>query len=189
MIIQSNEITPTQRRAIVRHRNFREAIAAKADELAHRKANEALRMLRVVSLETPLSRTPAIQTIAPEAMPAETDPPPSNWFVICAREPRRSEYPSILQIQKAVAAHFKTTVADIVSRRRTADIVLPRQIAVYLCKEMTLHSYPQIGRRFGDRDHTTQIHSVQKIKGMINRDANFAALISSLIAQLGAICA
>jgi hypothetical protein len=173
-------LTPTQRACIERSQNFRASIAARAADLADRKANEALRMLRVVSLETPLSRAPSIQTIAPEAMPAETDPPNPSWFLVLAPEPRRSDYPSILQIQKVVAAHFKVTVTDIMSRRRTADIVLPRQIAVYLCKEMTLHSYPQIGRRFGGKDHTTVLHSVQKMERLCLEESALAHDIAIL---------
>lgn len=175
------QLTPTQRNAIKRRLDFRESIAARAAELADRKANEALRMLRVVALETPLRRTPSIQTIAPEAMPAETDPPSSpNWFVILASEPVKRDYPSIRDIQKAVCKHYGVTLIDILSSGRSARIALPRQVAYYFCKELTLHSLPQIGRRFGDRDHSSIHHGIAKIKRLCPRDADLAHDIATL---------
>lgn len=182
MNLHVGNLTPTQQAAIERHQSFRASIAARAVELAHRKANAALEALRVVALEAPLSRAPVIQTVAPEAVPAETAPP--NWFMVL--EPRASDYPSIRDIQRTVCEHYGVTLADMLSARRTANIAFPRQVAVYLCKELTPHSYPHLGRRFGGRDHSTGVHSVQKIKRMIESDEQFAAVISLLIAQLGA---
>jgi hypothetical protein len=170
-------ITPTQRAAIERHQNFRASIEARAAALVDRKTNAAFEALCVVAREAPLSCTPSIQTIAPEAMPAETDPSP-NWFVVC--EAKRSDYPSIRDIQKAVCKHYDVTLIDMLSRRRTADIVKPRQLAMYLCKKLTLHSLPQIGRRFGGKDHTTVLHSVQKMERLCLQDSALAHDIAIL---------
>lgn len=70
-------------------------------------------------------------------------------------------------IQKAVAERFGVKVADILSKRRTKTVVKPRHVAMYLAKTMTTRSLPDIGRRFGNRDHSTVIHAVNKITEMI----------------------
>jgi chromosomal replication initiator protein len=70
-------------------------------------------------------------------------------------------------IQKAVASHFGVTTADICSKRRTQTVVRPRHVAMYLAKTMTTRSLPDIGRRFGGRDHSTVIHAVNKVTSMI----------------------
>ena len=84
--------------------------------------------------------------------------------LIRAREPRRVK---IEDIQKLVASHYSVTRADILSSRRTATVVKPRQVAMYLAKALTLRSLPEIGRRFGGRDHTTVLHAVRKIEGLV----------------------
>ena len=68
------------------------------------------------------------------------------------------------EIQKTVAEHFNLKQADLLSERRTRIIARPRQIAMYLCKQLTTRSYPDIGRRFGGRDHTTVLHGVRRIE-------------------------
>ncbi|MEE2526730.1 chromosomal replication initiator protein DnaA [Hyphobacterium sp. HN65] len=70
-------------------------------------------------------------------------------------------------IQKTVADRFGVKVSDILSKRRTKTVVKPRHVAMYLAKTMTTRSLPDIGRRFGDRDHSTVIHAVNKITDMI----------------------
>jgi chromosomal replication initiator protein len=83
------------------------------------------------------------------------------------REPRRVK---IEDIQKLVAARYNVSRADILSERRTAAVVKPRQIAMYLSKSLTLRSLPEIGRRFGGRDHTTVLHAVRKIEKALTDD-------------------
>lgn len=87
--------------------------------------------------------------------------------LIRTREPKRVK---IEDIQKLVATHYNVSRADILSSRRTANVVRPRQIAMYLSKVLTLRSLPEIGRRFGGRDHTTVLHAVRKIEGMTGND-------------------
>ena len=70
----------------------------------------------------------------------------------------------IEDILKFVSRHYNVSRADILSARRTRTIVRPRQIAMYLAKTMTPRSLPEIGRRFGNRDHTTVLHAVRKIE-------------------------
>ncbi|MEJ0047064.1 MAG: helix-turn-helix domain-containing protein [Rhodospirillales bacterium] len=74
--------------------------------------------------------------------------------------------PSIAEIQQAVAAHFGTRIQDMRSPRRAIRVARPRQIAMYLASEMTVSSLPTIGRAF-DRDHTTVMHAVAKIKELL----------------------
>ena len=87
--------------------------------------------------------------------------------LVRTREPKRVK---IEDIQKLVASHFNVSRADLLSSRRTAVVVKPRQIAMYLSKVLTLRSLPEIGRRFGGRDHTTELHAVRKIEGLSGKD-------------------
>jgi len=88
-------------------------------------------------------------------------------------------------IQRTVAQHFNVKVADIVSKRRNKAIVTPRHIAMYLAKTLTTRSLPDIGRRFGGRDHSTVIHAVKKVVTLIEDDDAMAALIEQLTRELG----
>ncbi len=97
------------------------------------------------------------------------------------REPKRVK---IEDIQKLVATHYGVNRADILSARRTANVVRPRQIAMYLSKVLTLRSLPEIGRRFGGRDHTTVLHAVRKIEGLEVSDAGLRDELRSLKAML-----
>jgi chromosomal replication initiator protein len=90
----------------------------------------------------------------------------------------------IEEIQRIVARHYNVSRSDLLSSRRTANVVRPRQIAMYLAKTLTLRSLPEIGRRFGGRDHTTVLHAVRKIEGLIGTDTILAAEIESLKGQL-----
>ncbi|MGQ3285110.1 chromosomal replication initiator protein DnaA [Bosea sp. (in: a-proteobacteria)] len=87
--------------------------------------------------------------------------------LVRTREPRRVK---IEDIQKLVATRYNVSRADILSERRTAAVVKPRQIAMYLAKALTPRSLPEIGRRFGGRDHTTVLHAVRKIEKAIAED-------------------
>lgn len=80
---------------------------------------------------------------------------------------------TIEQIQRVVAANYKLTVDQLVSKSNTRLVAFPRQIAMFLCKKLTKHSYPEIGRAFGGKHHTTVIHSCEKIKLLSAADAVF----------------
>jgi chromosomal replication initiator protein len=71
---------------------------------------------------------------------------------------------SIEEIQKTVAEYYRVKLADLLSKKRTRVIARPRQIAMWLCKEVTSFSYPMIGEAFGGRDHTTVIHAFKTIE-------------------------
>ena len=88
------------------------------------------------------------------------------------------------EIQKTVAEHFNLKQADLLSERRTRIIARPRQIAMYLCKQLTTRSYPDIGRRFGGRDHTTVLHGVRRIEEMMPADDQIARDVETLTRKL-----
>jgi len=87
---------------------------------------------------------------------------------------------TIEEIQRSVCAHFKLDKSDMVSKRRLRCVARPRQIAMYLAKEMTPRSYPEIGRRFGGRDHSTVIHAVRVIEGLRVTDGEIDADIAAI---------
>ena len=88
------------------------------------------------------------------------------------------------EIQKTVAEHFNMKQADLLSERRTRAVARPRQIAMYLCKQHTTRSYPDIGRRFGGRDHTTVLHGVRKIEELMPQDDQIARDVEALTRKL-----
>ena len=87
---------------------------------------------------------------------------------------------SIEDIQKQVSAHYNIRANDMFSSRRAAAIARPRQIAMFLAKDLTSLSYPAIGRSFGGRDHTTVMHAVKKIETLITEDGALSADIDLL---------
>jgi chromosomal replication initiator protein len=97
--------------------------------------------------------------------------------LVGVREPRRIK---IEDIQKVVASHYNVSKQDLLSARRTRAIVRPRQIAMYLAKTMTPRSFPEIGKRFGGRDHTTVLHAVRKVEELAAADEVLAQEIELL---------
>jgi chromosomal replication initiator protein len=97
--------------------------------------------------------------------------------LVRSREARRVRIEDILRI---VSRHYKVPRNDLLSSRRSRDVVRPRQIAMYLAKALTSRSLPEIGRRFGGRDHTTVLHSVRKVEQMIKDDGDLAQEIELL---------
>lgn len=91
---------------------------------------------------------------------------------------------SIETIQKIVADHFKLRVSDLKSKRRQQNIALPRQIAMFLSRKLTNASYPDIGEKFGGKDHTTVMHNVRKIEDCLGNDLDLKANVESLERQL-----
>ncbi|MGI8525952.1 MAG: chromosomal replication initiator protein DnaA [Pseudolabrys sp.] len=101
--------------------------------------------------------------------------------LIRPQEPRRVK---IEDIQRVVARQYNVSRSDLLSSRRTANVVRPRQVAMYLAKTLTLRSLPEIGRRFGGRDHTTVLHAVRKIENLVGNDMALAEEIEILKRQL-----
>jgi len=97
--------------------------------------------------------------------------------LIRPQEPKRIK---IEDIQRVVARQYNVSRSDLLSSRRTANVVRPRQVAMYLAKTLTLRSLPEIGRRFGGRDHTTVLHAVRKIEGLVSKDTTLSDEVESL---------
>lgn len=83
-----------------------------------------------------------------------------------------------------VAEHFNIKPEDILSQKRSADIVYPRQIAMYLCRQMTTNTVQSLGKAFGNRDHTTILHGADKINKMVISDENTKSTIDILIKKI-----
>ncbi len=98
-----------------------------------------------------------------------------------------SEHPEGLtmeRIARVVASHYKLTVEEIKAKNNSRAIAFPRQVAMYLCKRLTKHSYPEIGREFGGKHHTTVMHSYEKIDTMARDDRNFHKTVNEFIDSL-----
>jgi chromosomal replication initiator protein len=89
-----------------------------------------------------------------------------------------------LRIQEIVVAHFRIKIDDLISKRRTRNVTVPRQLAMYLCRELTDWSLPKIGEVFGGRDHTTVIHAYEKVNRERQEDNRIAALITELSSKI-----
>lgn len=87
-------------------------------------------------------------------------------------------------IQQTVAEYFQIDFEDLKAKRRTKNITLPRQVAMYLCRELTDSSLPKIGENFGGRDHTTVLHAYERIREMMKSDIQFSRVIKDLILKL-----
>ena len=88
---------------------------------------------------------------------------------------------SISRIQLKTADLFNISVQDLSSRSRTKEIAMARQTAMYLCRELTKLSLPEIGKKFGNRDHTTVMHACEKIKTNLKTDPDTQRIITTLI--------
>ncbi|UTO28504.1 chromosomal replication initiator protein DnaA [Bartonella harrusi] len=97
-------------------------------------------------------------------------------------EPKRIR---IEEIQRTVARHYNVSKQDLLSNRRTRTVVKPRQVAMYLAKMLTPRSLPEIGRRFGGRDHTTVLHAVRKIEDLLCGDQTLAKELELLKRLIG----
>jgi chromosomal replication initiator protein len=91
---------------------------------------------------------------------------------------------SIDNIQRVVAEYYKIKVSDLHSKRRSRSVARPRQVAMYLAKDLTNHSLPEIGENFGGRDHTTVLHACRKIKELLEEDADIAEDVKNLLRTL-----
>lgn len=100
---------------------------------------------------------------------------------------QRKHYPRMAEIKEVVARHNGLTVADLESPCRKKALAWPRQIATYLCRKLTTCSYPEIGRAFGDRDHSTSIYSYRKVEHQCCTQRDLAETIATYEAEIHAI--
>ena len=97
-------------------------------------------------------------------------------------EPRRIKIDEIL---KVISRHFGVSRGDLLSERRHRSVVWPRQIGMYLAKQLTSRSLPEIGRRFGGRDHTTVLHAIRKIESHLAGNPRLKDELEELKKMLG----
>lgn len=164
--------TPSQRLAAIAHNMRRAKIASRAI------LSEPPRVLTFSIPNTPFG-TPKIRPWKPR----EPAPVYRMWFedlIALADRMTISRPLKMVDIQRATAEHFGFSWKVMFCTARTAPIVRARQTAMYLAKTMTPHSLPEIGRRFGGRDHTTVLHAVRKMDALFNRDAAYAAELDKI---------
>jgi len=91
---------------------------------------------------------------------------------------------TVESIQKLVANHFNLKVTELKSKNNSQQISFPRQVAMYLCKQMTECSLPEIGKRFGGKHHSTVIHAIQKIENKRSKEKEFERLLDGFMQSL-----
>jgi chromosomal replication initiator protein len=131
-------------------------------------------------LEGALTRVVAFSSLTGRAMSVEL-----------AQEVLKDVFPqgeppevSVERIQETVIERFGISMQELVGDRRSQSIVYPRQVAMYLCRELTDSSLPKIGKKFGGRDHTTVIHATSKIAKLIQEDRSVYNLVQELTARI-----
>jgi chromosomal replication initiator protein len=87
---------------------------------------------------------------------------------------------TIEQIQRKVSDFFGVKLSDLKAKNRTKAVAFPRQIAMYLARQLTHASLTEVGRTFGGKDHTTVLHAVEKIQGLLQDDPKFKKTIDTL---------
>jgi len=142
--------------------------------------------------EAPVVELPV--PVVVKAKPAAIDKSyyPQMWFwELVSFIPRRVNSsitchvgPRVDTIQSVVAKKYGISKTDILSQRRHKTVVEARHVAIYIAREMTTQSMPEIGRRFSNRDHTTILHAAKKIARIVERDPIFAARIEDIKAEL-----
>jgi chromosomal replication initiator protein len=128
------------------------------------------------SLEGALTRLLAMSSLDGRKINIDLASETVRYYSTAEADPIKIDVDTILQV---VSEHFKMPVADILGKKRNKEIVMPRQVAMYLAREMGQMSYPDIGRAFG-RDYTTVIHSYEKIKTETKKDAGLKNVISEI---------
>lgn len=135
-----------------------------------------------------------MRRLNPPPKPKPAMPPPPHEDVVAAPpKPRIWAFPTLTEMEPAlpwrpaigrimgmVSRYYDVSEVDLYSARRARNIVRPRQVAMYLAKTLTTRSFPEIGRRVGDRDHTTVLHAVRKITALIATDPKIAKDVAAL---------
>jgi hypothetical protein len=160
--------TPSQRLAAAARRERQRKIAARA----HPDSPIACPSASERSGPPPPSAAPTADARIPAEPQKQLHAPIKTWFwIINERDPLQL---TIEDVQTAVERHCKVGHLELISARRTAAVVRPRQIAMFLARHLTPNSLPVIGRKFGGRDHTTVLHAVRKIEARLSRDETLA---------------
>ena len=127
-------------------------------------------LIRVIAYAS-LQNSPPTPEVAAEALKD----------IVSARQTRVI---TIEAVQAAVAAHYSVDIEDLKAKKRTRTVTLPRQVAMYLCRELTDASLPRIGQEFGGRDHTTVIHAFEKIRAEAQKNVILAQTIKEITQKI-----
>lgn len=122
-----------------------------------------------------------IEAAVTEPEPIKIATEDRDWLIVTPRVPS-----TIKDIQRVVAGHYGFTRHDLISVHRAAPLAKARHVAMYIAKSITPWSLPQIGRHFGNRDHTTVISAVRKVGRLIEADEAFRAEVNGLKTQFEA---
>lgn len=141
---------------------------------------ERLREHHDYSIVMPVMAKPPIPKVVEEVVEVERKPLVEIVSEIVA-EP---QHLTVEKIQRAVCKHYSISRNDLLSARRKIDVCRPRQVAMYLAKTLTTRSFPDIGRRFGNRDHTTALSACRRIEAKMQTDAKIASDVAQLTALL-----
>lgn len=178
-IFGSAALTPTQRAAQQKRRETAARIAHAA-RACDAKAETCAAMPKIVAPETTGALTPAgffesawKMLDGPAVAQATVGYPLGSW--------------PVQKIQEAVCAHYHISLADLISPSRTQELAGPRQVAMYLSRVLTGRSLPEIGRRFGQRRHTTVLHAVRVISRRLHSDAALKRDVSAMTERLKAL--
>ena len=128
-------------------------------------------LIRVLAMAS-LRGMPLTKSLAQDAMRKVSQTPESSAITVA-------------MIQKVVADHYKVSIDDLKARSNMRHVLVPRQVAMYLCKKLTSKSYPEIARQFGGKHHTTVIHSVEKISQLVVSDREMETLVKRLSEAIG----
>lgn len=171
--------TPTQLEIARKKREREERFALAAERLAQSK------VVVVAPPVVPVDPGAAVVRWVERQKQLAPMPMKETWFSIVDEIVTEPARPRIEQIQRETIAFFGIPMTELMSERRTADVVRPRQVAMYLSKNLTIRSLPEIGRRFGGRDHTTVLHSVRKIERLLLTDEDVKDAVETIKQKLG----
>ena len=166
-------LTPTQLKARDRHLRFKRSIAEKAAALQRAKLKAVEPSFETMTSAMEAERA-TLDSVAPTSTKS-TSPPAGYWFEILP--PSR---PTIDTICRAVCKYYDIRKIDFLSDRRSRNLARPRHVAMYLAVQLTRMSYPKIGARMGDRDHTTVMHGVKLIGRLMLTDWQIAYDVAAL---------
>ena len=134
-----------------------------------------LERLARINRAPPPKKPPPAPVAAPRAIPEQPSREWKPWFRIIG-----AGAPTIKDVQVVTAEFYGFSINDLRSIRRDFPLVRVRQVAMYLAKTLTEKSMPEIGRRFGGRDHTTILHAVRRIKALMETDRELADEVAEI---------
>ena len=176
--LHSAAATPSQKLAAEAHRARERKIAAQAHPDSPIACPSATARQQQAGVPTP-------QPVSASSTQKPNRARGAHWFwIVNEIKPPGALKLSIEEIQKAVERHCKVGHIELISARRTASLVRPRQIAMFLSRHLTPNSLPVIGRKFGGRDHTTVIHAVRQIEKLRASDLEIDADVRHLLLML-----